>query len=109
LAYILKHLKALHETSNKGRAFFLTNMLFSITMDESASLHEDLLKSRHITEKWFTIGWKMDEEDMVVIIVKILPLAYEHFIETLNITTMNVDQIFDELCNIILQHDIEKK
>jgi hypothetical protein len=35
---IWTHLKDLHETSNKGRAFFLKNMLFSMMMDEHASL-----------------------------------------------------------------------
>jgi hypothetical protein len=39
---------------------------------------------------------------MVVITLKNLPCAYEHFIETLNITTTNVDLNFDELCNILL-------
>jgi hypothetical protein len=43
-ATIWKHLKDLHETSDKGRAFFLKNMLFSITMSEGASLQEHLLK-----------------------------------------------------------------
>jgi hypothetical protein len=51
----------------------------------------------------------MEEEDMVVITLKILPRAYEHFIETLNITTMNVDLKFDELCNMLLQQDRWKK
>jgi hypothetical protein len=45
---IWKHLKELHETSEKGKAFFLNNMLFSITMDESASLQEHLLKIKDI-------------------------------------------------------------
>jgi len=39
----------------------------------------------------------MEEDDMVVITLKVLPRAYEHFIETLNITTTNVDTKFDEL------------
>jgi len=35
---ILKHLKEMHETPDKGRAFFLTNMLFSMVMEEHTSL-----------------------------------------------------------------------
>jgi hypothetical protein len=35
---IWKHLKKLYETSDKGRALFLKNMLFFIMMDESTSL-----------------------------------------------------------------------
>jgi hypothetical protein len=45
----------------------------------------------------------MEEDGMVVIMMKILPHAYKNFIETLNITTTNVDQMFDELWNILLQ------
>jgi hypothetical protein len=51
----------------------------------------------------------MEEEDMVVITLKILPHAYEHFIGTLNITSTNVDLKFDELFNKLLQQDRWKK
>ena len=39
---------------------------------------------------------------MVVITQKILPHAYKHFIETLNITTMKVSLKLDELCQYAL-------
>jgi hypothetical protein len=58
---IWKHLKYLHETLDKDRAFFPKNMLFSIMMDESAFLHEHLLKIKDIREQWFIIGQKMKE------------------------------------------------
>jgi hypothetical protein len=45
----------------------------------------------------------------VVITLKRLPHPYENFIETLNITTMNVDLEFDELCNTLLQEDRWRK
>jgi hypothetical protein len=106
---IWTHLKDLHETSDKGRAFFLKNMLFSMMMDEHASLQEHLLKIKDIREQLMAIGRKMEEEDMVVITLKSLPRAYEHFIETLNITSTNVDLKFDELCNKLLQQDRWKK
>ena len=51
----------------------------------------------------------MEEEDMVVIMLKSLPRAYEHFIETLNITATDVDLKFGELCNKLLQQDGWKK
>ena len=47
---IWKQSKDLHETSDKGRAFFLKNIFFSITMDESVSLQEHLLKIMDIHE-----------------------------------------------------------
>jgi hypothetical protein len=43
-------LQELHETLDKGKAFFLKNMLFLITMDGSASLQEHLLKIKDIRE-----------------------------------------------------------
>lgn len=39
---------------------------------------------------------------MVVITLKNLPRAYEHFIETLNITSTSVDFKFPNLCNKLL-------
>jgi hypothetical protein len=42
---------------------------------------------------------------MVLITLKILTCAYEHFIETLIITHMNFDMKFGELCNTLLQQD----
>ena len=42
------HLKALHETSDKGRAFFPNNMIFSMMMNEHASLQEYLLEIKDI-------------------------------------------------------------
>jgi hypothetical protein len=49
------------------------------------------------------------EEDMLVVTLKILPHAYDKFIETLNIVTTDVDLKFGELCNNILQQDRWKK
>jgi hypothetical protein len=49
-AAIWKQLKETHEISDKGRAFFLKNMLFSIKMSEGASLQENLLKIKDIRE-----------------------------------------------------------
>jgi len=42
---------------------------------------------------------------MVVITLKSLPKSYEHFIETLNITSTNVDLKFPELCTKLMQQD----
>lgn len=42
---------------------------------------------------------------MVVITLKSLPKSYEHFIETLNITTTNVDLKFPELRTKLLRQD----
>ena len=75
---IWKQLKDLHEASDKGRAFFPKNMLFSIMIDESASLQKHLLKIKDIREQLTTIEHKMDEEDMVVIILKSLPMLNIH-------------------------------
>jgi hypothetical protein len=108
-ATIWKQLKETHEISDKGRAFFLKNMLFSIKMSEGASLQEHLLKIKDIWEQLEAIGRKMAEEDMVVITLNNLPGSYEHFIETLNITDTDVDLKFGELSNKLLQQDRWKK
>ena len=78
-------------------------------MSEGASLQEHLFKIKDIREQFDAIEWKMKEEDIMVITLKILPRAFEHFIETLNITTTNVDLKFEGLCNKLLQQDRWKK
>ena len=67
------------------------------------SLQEHLTKIKDIRDQLEAIGRKMEEEDMVVITLKSLPSSYEHFIETLNITSTNVDLKFPELCTKLLQ------
>ena len=56
-----------------------------------------------ICDQLEAIGQTMEDEDMVVITLKSLPISYEHFIETLNITSTNVDLKFPELCTRLLQ------
>lgn len=104
-AQVWTNLKDLHETSNKSHAFFHKNMLFLIMMDEKTTLQEHLTKIKDIHDQLEAIGRKMEEEDMVVITLKSLPNSYEHFIETLNITSTNVDLKFPDLCNKLLQQD----
>lgn len=106
---IWTHLKSLHETSNKSRALFHKNMLFLIMMDVKMSLQNHLMKIKDIHNQLKAIGCKIEEEDMVVITLKSLPRFYEHFIETLNISSTNHDIKFDELCNKLLQRDRSKK
>ena len=48
----------------------MNNTLFSMKMDESASLQEHLLKIKDIREQLVAIECKMDEEDMVAITLK---------------------------------------
>ena len=69
------------------------------------SLQEYLNKIKDIRDQLEAIGRTMEEEDMVVITLKSLPKPYEHFIETLNITSTNVDLKFPELCTKLLQQD----
>lgn len=92
----MERLKKLHKTSNKSRAFFLKNSLFSVVMDEHKSLQEHLNKIYDIRDQLVAIGLKMEEEDIVVITLKKLPKS-EHFIETLNISSIGVNLKFTDL------------
>ena len=103
-AEIWTHLKGLHETSNKSKAFFLKNTLFSIVMDKRTSLQAHLNWIQEIRDQ-LAIGRKMEEKDIVVITLRSLPKSYEHFIETLNITSSGVDLKFTDLCTLLLQQD----
>lgn len=95
----------MHKTLDKGKVFFLKNMIPLIVMNETTSLQEHFLKIKDIEDQLFAIGWKMEKEDMVVITLKSLPWDYENFIETLNITSTNVDLKFKELYDKLLQQD----
>lgn len=57
---IWQHLKELHETSDKSRAFFLKNQLFSIMMDKHMSLQEYLnrIKDIEISSKPLVGPWR---------------------------------------------------
>eukprot|EP00253_Pinus_taeda_P017030 PITA_17030 len=77
-AEIWQHLKEMHETSDKSRAFFLKNQLFSIMMEEQMSLQEHLNKIKDIRDQLEAIGRTMEEEDLVVSTLKSLPKPYEH-------------------------------
>lgn len=105
IAEIWVHPKTLHETSNKSKAFFLKNTLFSIVMDEQKSLQDHLNRIQEIRDQLLAIGCKMEEEDIVVITLKSLPKSYVHFIETVNITSTGVDLKFTDLCTLPLQQD----
>jgi hypothetical protein len=94
----------MHETSDKGRAFFLKNMLFSIKMEESNSLQDHLLKTKDIRDQLKSIDRAM-EEDTEVINLKSLPSSYADFIETLNITSTNKKLAFEQLSTKLLQQD----
>lgn len=102
---IWAHLKNLHETSDKTRAFFLKSTLFSIFTDEGTSLQTHPNRIQEIRDALLAIGRKMEEEDIVVITLKSLPKSYEHFIETLNVTSTGVDLKYIDLCTLLLQQD----
>lgn len=59
--------------SDKSRAFFLKNMLFSIMIDEKTSIQAHILKIKDIHDQLQAIGHTMVEEDMVVITLKAFP------------------------------------
>lgn len=69
------------------------------------SLQGHFNKIKDIRDQLEAIGRTMEEEDMVVITLKSLPKPYEHFIETLNITSTNVDLKFLELCTKLMSQD----
>lgn len=72
-------------------------------MDERKSLLEHLNWIKDIRDQLEVVGRTM--EDMVVIKLKSLLKSYEHFVETLNITSTGVDLKFADLCTKLLQQD----
>jgi len=80
-----RNLLKMHEITNKGRSFFLKNMLFSIQIEPFNSLLDYLLKNKDIRDQLRTIVRTMGEEDMLVVNLKKLSSSYANFVETLNI------------------------
>jgi hypothetical protein len=102
------NLLKMHETSNKGRVFFLKNMLFSIKMEKFDSLLDHLLKIKNIRDQMKPIDKTM-EEDMVVITSISLSSPYANVIQTLNITNIDKDLTFEQASTKLLHQDKQKK
>lgn len=86
----------MHEISDKGRAFFLKNILFSIKIKKHDSLQDHLFKIKDIQAQLKAIDRKMENKDLVIITLKSLPS--KNFIETLNIIS-SIDAMFEQLSN----------
>lgn len=77
-------------------------------MDETMSSQDHLTKTGDICNQLLAIGHKMEEEDMVVITLKILPVIWA-FPRNTQHHIYNVDLKFNNLCNELLQQDKWKK
>lgn len=66
----------MHKTSNEGKSFFLNNMLVLIMMDNKMALQDDPMKIKDICNQVEVIVCRMEEEVMVVIMLKSLRWSY---------------------------------
>jgi hypothetical protein len=96
----------MHETLNKGRAFYLKNSMFSMQREEGKSIFYHLLKLNDIRNQWLAIGQEVIEDDMMMTPSRFKTLTHslENFVETLNITSESTDTTFaDHSCNLSWQ------
>jgi hypothetical protein len=62
-------------------SFFSKNLLFSIKMEEYESLQDHLLKITATRDQLKAIDIKVEEDYMVIIMIKSQQPAYENFVE----------------------------
>jgi hypothetical protein len=103
-------LEDMHETSNKGRAFFLKNMLFSNKMEKFDSFQDHLLKTKDIRDQLkIEINSKENGRRYDGYHFKKFASFISKFIETPDITSTDKDLTFKQFSTKLLQQDRWKK
>jgi len=81
-------------------------------LTEEGDILEYISRLKNIKQEIVNVGFQaVDDSFMVTILIFGLPSSYTHFLETLQLTGKLEKLKFDELCEILTQHDktVEKK
>lgn len=102
----LKNFNDLFDTQPKSNKVDLQLKLLQQKLTEGGDVLEDISRLKNITQEIINAGFPaIDDSFMVTIVIAGLPSSYTHFLETLQLTEKLEKLKFDELCEMLTQHD----
>eukprot|EP00253_Pinus_taeda_P028683 PITA_28683 len=102
----LKIFKDLFDTQPESKKVNLQLKLLQQKLTEGSDVLEYLSTLKNIKQEIINVGFPVDDDSfMVTIIIAGLPSSYTHFLETLQVTGKLEKLKFDELCEMLSQHD----
>jgi len=102
----LKTFKDLFDTQPESKKFDLQLKLLQQKLTEGGDVLEYISRLKNIRQEIINVGFPaIDDSFMVTIVITGLPSSYTHFLETLQVTGELEKLKFDELCEMLTQHD----
>eukprot|EP01018_Ginkgo_biloba_P023781 Gb_00945 [translate_table: standard] len=96
-----------YETSNKTIMLYLKNMMYSMRMSEGDQIEDHLLRLKDVRDQLATIGTKIEDEEIVALVLNSLPTSYKIFVTSLSISDRTVT--FEELVGLLMQEELRNK
>ena len=101
-----ENFKDLFDTQPESKKVDLQLKLLQQKLTEDGDILEYLSRLKNIKQEIINAGFPaIDDSFMVTIVIVGLPSSYTHFLETLQITGKLEKLKFDELCEMLSQHD----
>eukprot|EP00253_Pinus_taeda_P004274 PITA_04274 len=102
----LKTFKDLFDTQLESKKVDLQLKLLQQKLTEGGDVLEYISRLKNIRQEIINAGFPaIDDSFMVTIVIAGLPSSYTHFLETLQVTGKLQKLKFDELCEMLTQHD----
>ena len=102
----LKTFKDLFDTQPESKKVDLQLKLLQQKLTEDGDILEYLSRLKNIKQEIINVGFPaIDDSFMITIVIVGFPSSYMHFLETLQVTGKLEKLKFDELCEMLSQHD----
>eukprot|EP00253_Pinus_taeda_P033744 PITA_33744 len=102
----LQIFKDFFDTQPESKKFDLQLKLLQQKLTEGGDVLEYFSRLKNIKQEIINVGFQaVDDSFMVTILIVGLPSSYTHFLETLQLTGKLEKLKFDELCEMLTQHD----
>lgn len=96
---IVFHLHELFDEQSRSERFEVSRLLFSTKMQEGTSVVQFVLKMNGYIERLATLGFVMDHELSIDLILHCLPKSYSHFV--MNYRMNKIETTISELLNML--------
>jgi HD superfamily phosphohydrolase len=102
----LKFFKDLFDTQPESKKVDLQLKLLQQKLTEGGDVHEYISRLKNIKQEILNVGFQaVDDSFMTTILIVGLPSSYTHFLETLQVTGKLDKLTFDELSEMLSQHN----